>query len=104
MAFQYSGAVLDLCVLAIVEKEDTYGYKLTHQIKDKLNISESTLYPVLRRLTKDNYLKTYDQPFEGRNRRYYSITLEGKLHMKELKQEWSAYIENVETILKGESR
>ena len=51
MGFQYGGTILDLCVLALVSKEDTYGYKLTHEVKETLNVSESTLYPVLRRIT-----------------------------------------------------
>lgn len=52
MGFQYGGTLLDMCVLALVEQQDTYGYKLTHEVKEILSVSESTLYPVLRRLTK----------------------------------------------------
>ena len=62
MAFQIGSALLDACVLAVLDKEDTYGYMLTQNVKDIIDISESTLYPVLRRLQKDNALTTYDQP------------------------------------------
>ena len=99
MGFQYGGAVLDLCVLAIVAKEDTYGYKLTHEVKETLNVSESTLYPVLRRLTKENCLSTYDKPYDGRNRRYYTITPVGKERLKAAREEWKRYIGQVEEIL-----
>ena len=70
MGFQLGSVLLDACVLAVVMKEDTYGYKLTQEVKQIMDVSESTLYPVLRRLQKDGYLTTYDQPFQGRNRRY----------------------------------
>ena len=70
MAFQLGSALLDACVLASVMREDTYGYKLTQEVKQIMNVSESTLYPVLRRLQKDGYLTTYDRPYQGRNRRY----------------------------------
>lgn len=65
MGFQLGSVLLDACVLAVVMKEDTYGYKLTQEVKQIMDVSESTLYPVLRRLQKDGYLTTYDQPFQG---------------------------------------
>ncbi|XRD26230.1 PadR family transcriptional regulator [Lysinibacillus fusiformis] len=66
-----------LCIGTIVDKEDAYGYSLTQQVQSVMDISESTLYPVLRRLQKADYLTTYDQPYQGRNRRYYQITEHG---------------------------
>ena len=69
MVFQLGSALLDACVLATLNKGDTYGYVLTQNIKSIVDISESTLYPVLRRLQKDGCLVTYDQAFQGRNRR-----------------------------------
>ena len=66
-AFSVSTALLDAVVLACVAQGDTYGYELTHQIQSVFSISESTLYPVLRRLQKNEYLQTYDQPYQGRN-------------------------------------
>lgn len=101
MAFQLGAALLDACVLAILMKEDTYGYVLTQQVREIMNISESTLYPVLRRLQKEGYLKTYDQPFQGRNRRYYKVTEEGKIKFKEYFNEWNDYKSKVDKVLKG---
>ena len=69
MEFNTGAALLDAIVLSIVAQEETYGYKITQEVLSIMDISESTLYPVLRRLQKDNYLETYDTEFAGRNRR-----------------------------------
>lgn len=101
MTFQLGSALLDACVLAVLEKEDAYGYVLTQKVKEVIQISESTLYPVLRRLQKECYLGTYDQPFQGRNRRFYSITPYGKERLAEFRSEWGIYKEKVDQILLG---
>ena len=101
MTFQLGSALLDACVLAIVDKEDAYGYSLTQQIQSVMDISESTLYPVLRRLQKANCLTTYDQPYQGRNRRYYKITDQGRSRLLELLKEWQKYKEMVDCVLIG---
>ncbi len=101
MSFQLGSSLLDACVLAILTKEDTYGYVLTQNVREIMNISESTLYPVLRRLQKYEYVITYDQPFQGRNRRYYQITDLGIKKYKEYVLEWSDYKINVDKILLG---
>jgi len=99
--FQVSAALLDACVLAILSREDAYGYVLTQNAKEVLNVSESTLYPVLRRLQKEGNLTVYDKPFDGRNRRYYQITDCGKEKLSEYVAQWSEYKEKVDTILLG---
>ncbi|OON99950.1 MAG: PadR family transcriptional regulator [Epulopiscium sp. Nele67-Bin004] len=99
MAFQISGGLLDACVLSVLENEDTYGYQLTITLVDALDISESTLYPVLRRLQKNDMLTTYDEPFQGRNRRYYKITPKGTEHLEMNRQEWSVYQEKINNVL-----
>ena len=71
MVFQLGSALLDACVLATLNRGDAYGYVLTQTVKSVVEVSESTLYPVLRRLQKDGALTVYDEPFNGRNRRYY---------------------------------
>ena len=75
MVFNTGAALLDAIVLAVVskEKEGTYGYKITQDVRGVLEISESTLYPVLRRLQKDDCLEVYDMAFAGRNRTRQSI-------------------------------
>lgn len=101
MAFQLGATLLDACVLAVLSREDTYGYVLTQQVRQIMNISESTLYPVLRRLQKDECLTTYDQAFQGRNRRYYKITNKGKATLIQYLNEWKDYKRDVDKVLLG---
>ena len=77
MVFNTGAALLDAVVLAAVSRENqgTYGYKITQDVRRAIEISESTLYPVLRRLQKEECLETYDMAIDGRNRRYYKICL-----------------------------
>ena len=69
MVFNTGAALLDAIVLAVVSKEEegTYGYRITQDVRLALEVSESTLYPVLRRLQKDDCLEVYDREFGGRN-------------------------------------
>lgn len=101
MTFQVNSAILEACVLAILCQEDTYGYKLTQEIKENLGISESTLYPVLRRLQKEEMLETYDIAVTGRNRRYYRLTSKGKEQMIEYREEWKFFSNKINGILQG---
>jgi Predicted transcriptional regulators len=101
VVFQVGAALLDACVLSVLQKEDTYGYVLTQTLKDILGISESTLYPVLRRLQKDEYLTTYDQPWQGRNRRYYAITEKGTDQLKLYREDWQVYKNNINKLMCG---
>ena len=101
MSFGLTSQMLDACVLAVVAREDVYGYILTQNIRSIVDISESTLYPVLRRLQKDSFLETYDQPFNGRNRRFYRITDSGRIKLTEYLDEWKTYKTNLDTILNG---
>ncbi len=101
MAFQTGGNILDFLVLAILKNGDTYGYILTRNAKELMEISDSTLYPVLRRLQKDGALTTYDQAFDGRNRRYYSITEKGKQILENYRIEWEKYKKQIDMILSG---
>lgn len=101
MIFQLGSALLDACVLSVLDRGDTYGYVLTQSVKEVVDISESTLYPVLRRLQKDALLTTYDQPISGRLRRYYAITEEGRSTLKSYRAEWADYKDKVERLLIG---
>ncbi|MDR2108567.1 MAG: PadR family transcriptional regulator [Coriobacteriales bacterium] len=97
--FQLGAALLDVCVLAVLNRGDTYGYALTQSIKVVIAVSESTLYPVLRRLQKEGLLVTYDVAFNGRNRRYYQITAAGKSRFAGLSSEWGEFKQRVDQIL-----
>jgi PadR family transcriptional regulator PadR len=101
MIFQVGAALLDACILSVLSHEDAYGYVLTQNVKEILNVSESTLYPVLRRLQKEECLTTYDMQFGGRNRRYYQITELGKERLEEYILEWGDYKGKVDRILSG---
>ena len=101
MVFNTGAALLDAIVLAVVSKEPegTYGYKITQDVRSVLEVSESTLYPVLRRLQKDECLETYDQAFAGRNRRYYKITEKGRVQLNLYRGEWAVYSKKIGRIL-----
>ena len=101
MAIPLSAGLLDACVLAMLERQDLYGYVLTQNIQDVAEISESTLYPVLRRLQKEGCLTTYDQPFQGRNRRYYAITPLGRERLKQTAGEWATFKARIDALLGG---
>ncbi len=93
MVFNTGAALLDAIVLAVVSKcvEGTYGYKITQQVRSVIEISESTLYPVLRRLQKESCLEVYDQECAGRNRRYYKLTEQGWAQLNLYESEWKTY-------------
>ena len=94
-----TSVLLDTCVLAELLKEDAYGYVLTQNITKEINVSESTLYPALRRLQKDGKLEAYDQPHNGRNRRYYRITSKGRDAFDENYQVWQKTKQAIDRIL-----
>ena len=101
MVFTTGSALLDAVVLSVVSLEGTYGYKITQDVRQVMDVSESTLYPVLRRLQKDGLLETYDMEFQGRNRRYYKITSNGMILLDKYRSEWLSYKSNVDKILLG---
>lgn len=102
MGFPISASLLDSMVLAVVHKEDTYGYEITQYIRKAVDISESTLYPVLRRLQKNDYLETYDREYMGRNRRYYHLTSKGCQALDDYREQWKEHKRKVDSILMNE--
>ena len=101
MIFSVSAALLDTLVLRVVERRDSYGYEISQALRDNLGISESTLYPVLRRLQRDDCLDVYDVEFSGRNRRYYKITDRGRSQLQMYVGEWLDYKAKIDNILFG---
>lgn len=103
MVFNTGAALLDAIVLAVVsrEKEGTYGYKITQDVRKAIEVSESTLYPVLRRLQKDECLIVYDRQYDGRNRRYYQITARGEAQLELYRTEWKNYSRKISEIFEG---
>lgn len=103
MIFNTGAALLDAIVLAVVsrEMEGTYGYKITQDVRKVIEVSESTLYPVLRRLQKDDCLEVYDKQFDGRNRRYYKVTERGMAQLNLYQSEWKKYSKKINEIFEG---
>lgn len=95
MDAQFKKGLLDVCVLFVLRKEDAYGYKLTQDISGLVKVSETAIYPVLRRLEKQKLLETYTAEHSGRLRKYYRITAAG---IKKL-DEYSVELKSLKKIL-----
>jgi len=100
---QFKKGALELCVLNLTIEKDYYGYELVNRISNFLDIAEGTVYPILRRLSKEGFFETYLQESnEGPPRKYYHITSLGKERAALLKQEWVVFSNSIEDLLKGE--
>ena len=88
MDIQLKRGLLDICVLSAIKNEDSYGYNIIKKIKPYVEISESTLYPILRRLESAQMLTVKSVEHNGRLRKYYSITPLGTERIEEFKSEW----------------
>ncbi|WP_124098411.1 PadR family transcriptional regulator [Ruminococcus sp. Marseille-P6503] len=99
MSFPISAGLLDAMVLSIVDRGDTYGYEITQYIRNAVDVSESTLYPVLRRLQKSELLETYDREYMGRNRRYYHVTSKGVSALSQYRNDWHEHKKKIDSIL-----
>lgn len=103
MNIQFKKGVLELCVLAMLDNKDCYGYELVNEISKNIAISEGTIYPLLRRLKDDGMFTTYLQESqEGPPRKYYQLTDSGREMKEQLMAEWFHFVEGVNIILKGE--
>lgn len=104
MYFPTSSTLIEFLILAILESEDSYGYEISQTIKLIANIKESTLYPILKKLENNRYLTTYSQEYQGRKRKYYSLTPNGREQLSTLKEEWKVYTATVNGIIEGSVR
>jgi PadR family transcriptional regulator PadR len=102
MVFRANAELLDAIVLSVASsnKEGIYGYKLTQDVRQIIEISESSCYPVLRRLHNDNYLEEYTIMIVNRKRRYYKITDEGVKKLLWYRDEWRNYSTNIENFFR----
>ncbi len=89
MDIQLKRGLLDVCVLKAIKNEDSYGYKIIKDMKPYVEISESTLYPILRRLESSSMLTVKTVEHNGRLRKYYHITEQGINRIEEFKEEWN---------------
>ena len=88
MDIQLKRGLLEVCVLAAIKDADSYGYQIIKDMKPCVEISESTLYPILRRLENDGLLTVYSVEHMGRLRKYYRITDAGRNRIEEFRQDW----------------
>lgn len=88
MDIQLKRGLLDVCVLAAIKNEDSYGYKIIKDMKPYLELSESTLYTILKRLEMANQLVTRTAEHGGRLRKYYHITKQGIARIEEFREDW----------------
>ena len=100
MNTQFRKGVLEICVLTLISKKDMYGYEIVQNISKVIEVNEGTIYPILRRLTKEGYFETYIlESNEGPARKYYKPTAEGKNNLKKLIKEWNDFVIVVSTFL-----
>lgn len=88
MDIQLKRGLLDVCVLAAIKDEDSYGYKIIKSLKPYIELSESTLYTILKRLEGAEMLTVRTAEHDGRLRKYYHITAAGIRRIEEFKEEW----------------
>lgn len=88
MDIQIKKGLLDICVLAVVRRSDSYGYQIVRDVSKCIAISESTLYPILKRLEVGGCLTTYSVAHDGRLRKYYRITPIGRMRIESFLEEW----------------
>ena len=101
MDIQLKRGLLEVCVLSVLQQEDSYGYKIVKDVSGIIEISESTLYPILKRLEVNNSLKVYEVSHNGRLRKYYSITNTGKKAINDFIGEWQDVMK-VYNFIKGD--
>ena len=103
MDIQLKRGLLDVCVLAAIKDEDSYGYKIIKDIKPYLEMSESTLYTILKRLELAEMLSVHSSEHNGRLRKYYHITEAGLRRIEEFKEEWREVMSIYEFVTKEET-
>ena len=101
MMFNTGDLILDAVILSIVARtpEGTYGYKITQDVRSKMDVPESTFYPLLKQMQMDGYLEVYHKDLGGRSRRFYKITESGKERLEFCQQNWTNYLQNASSLL-----
>ena len=100
MDIQLKRGLLDVCVLAAIKNEDSYGYKIIKDMKPYIELSESTLYTILKRLENAEMLTVRSAEHDGRLRKYYHITQNGLKRIEEFKEEWKEVISIYQFVIK----
>ena len=104
MNIQYKKGVLELCVLSALRRQDLYGYELSTMISKKMDISDGTVYPILRKLKLDGLVTTYlSETSGGPPRKYYKLTTLGRQQYLTDKNEWLDFIDIVKQLLEEDA-
>ncbi len=103
MDVQLKRGLLDICVLAAIKDEESYGYRIIKDMKPYVDISESTLYPILRRLETAELLTVRSAEHNGRLRKYYRITDAGLSRIEAFKEEWREIMSIYRFVTKGDT-
>ena len=103
MDVQLKRGLLDICVLAAIKDEESYGYQIIKDMKPYMDISESTLYPILRRLETAELLTVRSAEHNGRLRKYYRITEAGLSRIQAFKEEWREIMSIYSFVTKGDT-
>ena len=102
MEIQVKRGLLDVCVLAAIKNQESYGYQIIKDMRPYVEISESTLYPILRRLEAAELLTVRSAEHNGRLRKYYRITAAGLKRIEQFKEEWNEILAVYRFVTKGE--
>ncbi len=103
MDVQLKRGILDVCVLSAIKTEESYGYKIIKDLKPYVELSESTLYTILKRLELASLLTVRSAEYNGRIRKYYKITNAGLGRIKDFKEEWREVMNIYQFVCKGDS-
>ena len=103
MDIQLKRGLLDVCVLAAIKSEDSYGYKIIKDLKPHIELSESTLYTILKRLEAARMLTVHTAEHDGRLRKYYHITGDGLRRIDEFKDEWKEILAIYQFVIKEDN-
>ena len=103
MDIQLKRGLLDVCVLATIKNEDSYGYKIIKDMKPHMELSESTLYTILKRLELADMLTVRTAEHGGRLRKYYRITDAGRKRIEEFKDDWKEILSIYQFVMKGDT-
>lgn len=102
MNTQYKKGVLELCVLSLLQEKDRYGYEISEILAKKIDISDGTVYPILRKLKSDGLVTTYlSEASGGPPRKYYSLTRLGRETFVLDKTDYLGFAKTIESILEG---
>ena len=104
MDIQLKRGLLEICVLTALSREDSYGYQIIKDIEPYIAISESTLYPILKRLESNKLVSVYSVEYNSRLRKYYTITDDGKQRIEEFLKEWEDVMKVYDFILEEKRR